>query len=132
MVAQEAVDSKENEIVAAPKALGQVPLAGKIVTGDAMHTQRAISAHIVERGGECLWPVKQNQERLYQDIERLFAPDKAEPGIGKIATDFQSTEKVNCGHGRIEKRILQTSTMLNDYLDWPGIGQVYRLERKFT
>ena len=22
--------------------------------------------------------------------------------------------------------------MLNDYLDWPGIGQVYRLERKFT
>jgi hypothetical protein len=22
--------------------------------------------------------------------------------------------------------------MLNDYLDWPGVGQVYRLERKFT
>jgi hypothetical protein len=22
--------------------------------------------------------------------------------------------------------------MLNDYLDWPGVGQVYRLERTFT
>jgi predicted transposase YbfD/YdcC len=132
VVAQEAVDSKENEIVAAPKALERLPLAGKIVTGDAMHTQRAISAHIVERGGDYLWPVKENQERLYQDIQRLFAPDKPKPGFGKIATDFQSAQKVNCGHGRIEKRTIQTSAMLNDYLDWPGVGQVYRLERKFT
>jgi len=132
VVVQETVDSKENEIVAAPKALAQVPLAGKIVTGDAMHTQRAISAHIVERGGDYLWPVKENQERLYQDIQRLFAPDQPKPGFGKIATDFQSTQKVNCGHGRIERRTLRTSAMLNDYLDWPGVGQVYRLERKFT
>jgi predicted transposase YbfD/YdcC len=73
-----------------------------------------------------------NQERLYQDIQRLFAPDKPKPGFGKIATDFQSAQKVNCGHGRIEKRTLQTSAMRNDYLDWPGVGQVYRLERKFT
>jgi len=132
VVAQETVDTKENEIVAAPKALEQVPLAGKIVTGDAMHTQRAISAHIVERGGDYLWPVKENQGRLYQDIQRLFAPDQPKPGFGKTATDFEGTEKVSCGHGRIEKRTLQTSAMLNDYLDWPGIGQVYRLERKFS
>jgi predicted transposase YbfD/YdcC len=132
VMALEVVDTKENEIVAAPKALEKVALAGKIVTGDAMHTQRAVSAYIVERGGDYLWPVKENQERLYQDIQRLFAPDQPKPGFGKIATDFQGTQKVNCGHGRIEKRALQTSAMLNDYLDWPGLGQVYRLERKFT
>ena len=131
VVAQEAVDTKENEIVAAPKALEQVTLVGKIVTGDAMHTQRAISAYIIERGGDYMWPVKENQERLYQAIQSLFAPDKPKPGFGQIATDFQGTEKVNYGHGRIEKRTLQTSAMLNDYLDWPGVGQVYRLERKF-
>jgi predicted transposase YbfD/YdcC len=130
VVAQEVVDIKENEIVAAPKALEQVSVAGKIITGDAMHTQRDISAQIVERGGDYLWPVKENQERLYQDIQRLFTPDEPKPGFGKIATDFQSTTKVNVGHGRIEKRTLQTSAMLNDYLDWPGMGQVYRLERK--
>ena len=27
---------------------------------------------------------------------------------------------------------LQTSEMLNEYLDWPGVGQVYRLERRFS
>ena len=90
VLAQKAVDSKENEIVAAPRALERVPLAGKIVTGDAMHTQRAISAHIVGSGGDYLWPVKENQERLYQDIQRLFAPDQPKPGFGKIDTDFNT------------------------------------------
>lgn len=132
VVAQAAVDSKENEIVAAPRALGAVSVAGKIVTGDALHTQRAISAQIVERGGDYLWPVKENQPRLYEDIQRLFAPDKPKPGFGKITTDFLTACKVNLGHGRLEKRTIQTSAMLNDYVDWPGLGQVYRLERRFS
>ena len=132
VLAQAAVDLKENEIVAAPRALEQVAIAEKIITGDAMHAQRALSAQIVERGGDYLWVVKENQERLYQDIERLFAPDKPKPGFGKISTDFQQAETVNKGHGRMEKRYIQTSAMLNDYLDWPGLGQVYRLERCFT
>jgi predicted transposase YbfD/YdcC len=131
VLAQAAVDIKENEIVAAPRVLEQVPIAGKVITGDALHTQRAISATIVERGGDYIWPVKTNQARLYEDIERLFAPDKPKPGFGKISTDFQSETKINYGHGRLEKRTIQTSSMLNDYLDWPGVGQVYRLERTF-
>lgn len=132
VVAQVAVDRKENEIVAAPRALEEVSVVGKIVTGDALHTQRAISAQIVERGGHYLWPVKENQPRLYEDIRRLFAPEKPKPGFGQITTDFLSARKVNLGHGRIEKRSIQTSAMLNDYVDWPGVGQVYRLERKFA
>jgi hypothetical protein len=44
VVAQEVVETKENEIVAAPQALQQVRVEGKIITGDAMHAQQAISA----------------------------------------------------------------------------------------
>lgn len=132
VLAQAAVDQKENEIVTAPRALEQVALAGKVITGDAMHAQRALSAQIVARGGDYLWVVKENQERLYQDIERLFAPDHPKPGFGKISTDFLQAKTVNKGHGRIEKRQIQTSAMLNDYVNWPGLGQVYKLERRFT
>lgn len=132
VIAQAVVDCKENEIVAAPRALEGVSLAGKVVTGDALHTQRAISEQIVTRNGHYLWPVKENQPRLYEDIQRLFAPDKPKPGFGKITTDFLSACKVNLGHGRLEKRSIQTSAMLNDYLDWPAVGQVYRLERQFS
>src|SRR3990172_1959648 len=131
VVAQAAVDSKENEIVAAPRALQKVPLTGKVVTGDALHTQRSISEQIVGQGGHYLWPVKENHPRLYEDIERLFAPDKPKSGFGKITTDFLSARKVNLGHGRLEKRTIVTSALLNDYVDWPGLGQVYRLERQF-
>lgn len=131
VLAQEAVETKENEIVAAPRVLAQVSIEGKVITGDALHTQRAISARIVERDGDYIWPVKTNQLHLYEHIERLFAPDNPKPGFGKISTDFQQATKFNYGHGRLEKRTIQTSSMLNDYLDWPGVGQVYRLERKF-
>jgi predicted transposase YbfD/YdcC len=131
VLAQQTVDNKENEIVAAPRVLEQVALAGKIVTGDAMHTQKAISEQIVASGGHYLWPVKENQPRLYEDIQRLFAPDNPKPGFGRIETDFLTAHVTNYGHGRLEKRTIKTSSMLNDYLDWPGVGQVYRLEREF-
>jgi predicted transposase YbfD/YdcC len=131
VLAQEAVETKENEIVAAPRILAQVAIKDKVITGDALHTQRAISATIVERGGAYLWPVKTNQPRLYENIERLFTSETPKPGFGKISTDFKLQSKVNYGHGRLEKRTIQTSSMLNEYLDWPSVGQVYRIERNF-
>jgi len=37
---------------------------------------------------------------------------------------------VDKGHGRIETRSIRVSTVLNDYLDFPYCGQVFRLERE--
>lgn len=68
---------------------------------------------------------------MRNDIQRLFEPDQPKPGFGKIHTDFDTEKQVSYGHGRIEIRTIQTSEMLNDYLDWPRVGQVYRLERQF-
>jgi predicted transposase YbfD/YdcC len=131
VLAQKSVEQKENEIVAATRILGEVSLSGKIVTGDALHTQRFASEQVVADGGNYLWPVKENQPRLHESIQRLFEPDTPKPGFGKIQTDFLMVSKSNYGHGRFEKRSIQTSTMLNDYLDWASLGQVYRLEREF-
>lgn len=33
-------------------------------------------------------------------------------------------------HGRIEERRLEATTSINKYLDWPGVGQVFRIERR--
>ncbi len=83
-------------------------------------------------GGDYLWPVKDNHRRMRAEIERLFTSQPNLPGVGQIPTDFQQAKQVSYGHGRLEIRTIQTSTMLNDYLDWPGLQQVYRLERRFT
>ena len=36
---------------------------------------------------------------------------------------------INKGHGRLETRTLTSTTSLNEYLDWPGVGHVFRLDR---
>ncbi len=131
VLSQVAVGRKENEITKAPEALKMVEISQKVVTGDAMHTQKALSAQIISQGGDYVFPVKENQLRLYQNIQQLFAPEYPKPGFGKIQMDFLTTQKVNKGHGRIETRIITTSEMLNPYSTWPGLAQVYRLERQF-
>jgi hypothetical protein len=39
---------------------------------------------------------------------------------------------VDRGHGRIETRVIRTSTALNLYLHWPGLAQVFRIDRHVT
>ncbi|MEM3470302.1 MAG: ISAs1 family transposase, partial [Thermoproteota archaeon] len=70
--------------------------------------------------------VKDNQPTLRADIALVFA-DSA-------ASDFIEDRSITTdkGHGRLEVRTLETSTALNDYLDWPGLKQVFRLHRKVT
>jgi predicted transposase YbfD/YdcC len=123
---------KENEIVVAPKLLKCLDLRNKVVIGDAMHTQRQISIQIVEAGGDFVWIVKDNQAKTRQAIEQLFAPEKAVPGLGCPTMDFQSAQTVNIQAGRKEERRITVSSLLNDYLDWPFLGQVFKLERRFT
>lgn len=123
---------KENEIVVAPQLLACLDLRGKIVVGDALHTQRALSVQIVEAGGDFVWVVKDNQPTTRQAIEQLFAPVPALPGWSNPPTDFRTAQTVNKAHGRLEERTLTASSLLNDYLDWPGLGQVFKLERRFT
>ena len=38
---------------------------------------------------------------------------------------------MNKGHGRIEQRTLTVSSQLKDFLDWPYLEQVFKLERRF-
>jgi predicted transposase YbfD/YdcC len=127
---QAQVNQKENEIVVAPQVLKQVNLRGAIVIGDAMHTQREISRQIVEAGGDYLWFVKGNQARTEWAIQKLFVHEMCNLRQGvPLSQDFQTCVQVSKGHGRLEIRTIFVSTLLNDYLDWPHVAQVFRLER---
>ena len=128
MIKMEVEKDKENEIVAAPELLKCLDLRNKVVVGDAMHTQRNLSAQIVEAGGDYVWIVKGNQPATRQAIQQLFAPEKTIPGLGCPPMDFQMAETFDRGHGCLEERTITVSSMLNDYLDWPQLGQVFKLE----
>ena len=101
----------------APRVLAALPLAGRLVTGDALYCQRELCAQIREAGGDYLLIVKANQRRLYEDIELLFA----EPPEGEVFREAEQRDR----HGdRHEVRRLWASTALRGYLDWPGVQQV--------
>ena len=121
-LAQQAVDDKTNEITAVETLLGQLVLEGRIVTMDALLTQRHVAQTIVDKGGDYVMIVKENQPQLRADLELVFTL----PPAG----DRQETARtVDIGHGRIEQRNLTTSAALVGYSDWPGLAQVFELGR---
>lgn len=125
------VEKQENEIPAAMRVLKCLDLRGKVVTGDALLTQRELSAQIVEAEGDYIWFVKDNQPELRQDIETLFAAEACVPGFSPTKKELRRAQQVGKGHGRIERRTLTASSDLIGYLNWPHAEQVFRLERHF-
>jgi len=49
-----------------------VPIAGAVVTADALHTQTETARYLVEdKQADCVLTVKENQPTLRQDIQDL-------------------------------------------------------------
>lgn len=99
--------------------LESLDIAGKTLTTDALLTQRKLATYAVERKAHYVFTVKANQPTLHEAIQLAFA-DRQQP-------DFR--ESPDLAHGRIEQRSIWTSNRLNDYLDFPGVGQVFLIER---
>jgi predicted transposase YbfD/YdcC len=109
-----------NEIGMALALLAGCELQGRDLTADALLTQRFLAEHIVGQGAHYHFSVKGNQPTLQAAIalhfERRGAPDYA--------------EEPTLAHGRIECRRLGCTAALNDYLDFPQLGQCFLIERE--
>jgi hypothetical protein len=73
-------DSKSNEIPAGRQLLLKQDLVGKIVLGDALHTQVETAQQILyEQGGDYLLTVKGNQPTIQSTLEKLFEKQPFSP-----------------------------------------------------
>jgi hypothetical protein len=86
---EEAVGEKANEITAAKLLLGQLPVKGALVTGDAMFCQKEFCRRITEAGGHFIFTVKDNQSALKEDVATTFAAVFS-PAGGRSARDSKS------------------------------------------
>lgn len=98
---QVATAAKSNEITAIPELLELLDLHGAIVTIDAMGCQKAIASKILERGGDYVLMVKDNQPNLLEDIQTLVG-QALDGDSTDLRQEHHRTE--DRGHGRIEKR----------------------------
>ena len=101
--------------------LDAIDIEGKDVTADALLTQRNIANYLVkERKAHYHFTVKGNQPGLLEDI-KLYFQARQEPDF----VDYMPPD-----HGRIETRKIWTTTELNDYLNFPHVGQAFVIERE--
>lgn len=97
---------KTNEIRAFAPLVEQLDLAGKVVTADALHTQRD-AAHLVRaKAGHYIFGVKANQPRLH--TAGLTAAEN-------VDLDHPETETTTRGHGRIDRHRVWTADMPDDF-----------------
>jgi len=129
---QLAVKDKENEIVAIPKLLELIDLAGSVVSIDAIGCQRHIAQQIVEGGGDYLLAVKDNQPVLHEKVgkllDELILESQSTPAQA-IAHGF--TQSVDGDHGRIETRRLWVTDQVQWIKlaqPWPALGSIAVVE----
>ena len=102
-LAQEAIHEKTNEIPVFQEMLTYLDVESKVVTADAMHCQRETSRRIVQKKGDYLFGLKENQPPLLADV-RLFFEDNIH------RDQWESCQTAEQNAGRIEKRICRKAT----------------------
>jgi predicted transposase YbfD/YdcC len=96
------VDAKTNEHKAALQLLGILPVAGRVVVGDAMFCQRDVCEAIVAKGGDYVFVVKDNQPSLQTDIAAGFGYEAAARSIAEAfspAGDHADAARTDRPHG---------------------------------
>jgi predicted transposase YbfD/YdcC len=102
-----------------------LPVAGRVYTADALHTQTAFLLLVRALHGHTVLTVKANQPTLFADLALYFSDP---------AADYQQASTTDYQRGRIEVRSIKVTTAMNDYLSvtWPGVRQVAQLTRTVT
>jgi len=114
---------RTNEIKMAIPLLEAIAIEGKDISADALLTQRRFAHYLVrKRKAHYYFTVKGNQPGLLEDLEFYFR-DRGQPHY---------VEHTPPDHGRLETRKIWITTELNDYLNFPHVGQAFLIERHVT
>ena len=117
---QQAVSEKSNEITAIPALLKLLELKDCIITIDAMGCQKAIAGVIIEKEADYVLMVKDNQQELRQQVEKVFT----------LNNKTEADVTIDFGHGRIEQRTCQAIdelVFLDGREEWPGLKSVAKI-----
>ena len=128
VLGQRQVDDKSNEITAIPELLKMLDIEGCTITIDAMGCQKKIAEQIYEQGGDYVLAVKENQGKLHEKIEHLFADGEAK---SYEAMWYRQHSTIDGGHGRVETRnytVLPMMYLPFFKLKWKGLQSIAMVE----
>jgi predicted transposase YbfD/YdcC len=125
LLKEEVTGEKQNELSIVSQFLTPLLIKGRIISADALHTQRAFCLSVTRWEGDYVLVAKDNQATLANDLRLFFREPPAD------CRDWRTARTVDKGHGRVEIREIIVSTELNDFLagEWAGVAQVFQLTR---
>jgi len=121
---QVACAEKSNEITAIPEVLRLVDIKGSIITIDAMGTQKAIAAQIVDSKADFVLALKGNQETLHQQVID-YIDEQAKNDFADVKARRHITHEK--GHGREEIRSYMQMPVPEDLRGlelWKGLKSI--------
>ena len=121
---QVACADKSNEITAIPQLLRMVDIQGAIITIDAMGTQKAIAAQVIEQKADYVLALKGNQETLHDAVIEYIDRQLENDFAGIDARQHTTTETA---HGREETRCythLPAPSDLPNRAQWKGLKSI--------
>jgi predicted transposase YbfD/YdcC len=121
---QVACEEKSNEITAIPELLRLVDIKGTIITIDAMGTQKAIAAQIIDGKADFVLALKGNQETLHQQVID-YINKQAENDFTNVKARQHVTRET--GHGRQETRFYTQMPVPEDLRgleQWKGLKSI--------
>jgi predicted transposase YbfD/YdcC len=126
VLGQQAVHEKTNEIPVFQEMLEYLDVNGKTITADAMHCQKETCKKIINKKGNYVFGLKENQRNFYKDVE-LFFNDKQ--NCENIEIFEAPIEK---SHGRTERRIcskIKDISRFGNLEDWSGFETIFSIRR---
>ncbi len=122
VLGQEVVAEQANDITAIPRLLEILDLEGALVTIDAIGCQKKIARAIIDKGGDYVLPVKENQPGLFADIHQVFEEVLMQDDTPLKYRRTQTKEK---NHGRTESReyylVPVPEDLADRQADWEGL-----------
>jgi predicted transposase YbfD/YdcC len=98
VLGQMSTSEKSNEMTAIPELLEQLVIRGALVSIDAMGAQHRIVEKIIDKGGDYLIGIKDNQPSLHAELQQELSEKQP------IKPSPRFDEQHNTGHGRKEIR----------------------------
>lgn len=91
-----------------------------------MPERRKLARHLPGRKAHYPFTARDNRKTLRRDIQL-----PCDGTMGERAPDF-AREPGKPEHGRLERRPVRVSSEINEYAEFPGVGQVFAVRRGVT
>ncbi len=128
VLAHQSMTGRDSEIKTIPKVLDMLPLAGAVVSIDAIGAQKKIVQQIIEAKADYVISLKENQSNLLHDAQMTLEDEIQRKNISCIEITGRS-------HGREECRRSWLSTLpesLRERAGWVGLLAVGLIESERT